>query len=297
MFEDATIETLITCHSCAWHTLLFGPKDGNSGKESLQASDFLTRGWCRFAYDERLASWVERTLPAARAAVTARENAKWLRCGGTWFVGVNALPNDEAGAVAGGPPLAGRAVDFICRDLGLTGFDWDRAQVSVVYSGYPQPMSSESAAAFRYRYEHDAAHVDGFLREGSGRRRYLRSHHAFILGIPMAATSNGTSPFVVWENSHELVRRAFRDRFREVPPAAWRDEDVTELYHAVRREIFAVCERIELVAQPGEAYLVHRLALHGIAPWSEPGPVADDGRMIVYFRPEILAPVEWLTAP
>jgi hypothetical protein len=257
---------------------------------------FLTNGWCRFAYDESLARWVAQALPAAWAAVTAQQNAKWLRCGGTWFVGVNALPNDAAGAVPDGKPIAGAPMDFIHRDLGLNDFDWDRAQVSVVYPGYPQRMASESADAFRYRRERDAAHVDGVLREGPDQRRHLRSHHAFILGIPMTAAAAGASPLVVWDGSHEIVRQTFQDRLGSISPARWHDEDVTELYHAVRRRIFASCDRVELVAQPGEAYLVHRLALHGVAPWSAPqaGP---DGRMIVYFRPEIGPADAWLCAP
>lgn len=212
-------------------------------------------------------------------------------------MGVNALPNDESGAVAGGDPIAGEAVDFIRRDLGLCSFRWDRAQVSIVYPGYPEPMASESVAAFRYRRERDAAHVDGVLREGPDRRRHLRGHHEFIFGIPMVAADVGASPLVVWEGSHQRVRRAFQQRFGQMPPASWKDEDITEIYQSVRRRIFADCERVEIAAQPGEAYLVHRLALHGIAPWSGTAKAGPDGRMIVYFRPEIAAPDAWLSTP
>jgi hypothetical protein len=255
----------------------------------------FTRSWCRFPYDETLASWVEQALPAAHATLAAPGNAQCLRCGGTWSVGVNALPNDAAGALAGGKPLAGRAIDFIRNDLGLNGLEWDRAQVSVVYPGYPRPMTSESAAAFRYRVDRDAAHVDGVKREGPRRRRHLLGHHRFILGIPMVDTSLGASPLVVWQGSHELVQRAFQARFGAVPPARWRLEDITELYQSIRRQIFTACERVELAAQPGEAYLLHRLALHGIAPWSAPISDSRDGRMIVYFRPETEATQAWLT--
>jgi hypothetical protein len=263
---------------------------------SARAQAFLTRGWCRFAYDETLVGWVEQALPAARAAVTATENAEWWRCGRTWFVGVNALPNDETGAIADGMPLSGKAVDFIRHDLGLR-FTWDRAQVSVVYPSYPQPMASESAAGYRYRRERDAAHVDGVLREGPRKRRHLRRHHRFILGIPMVAVGPGASPLVVWEGSHEIVRRALADRFGDLPAACWRDEDIGTLYRSVRNRIFGDCERVQIAAQPGEAYLLHRLALHGIAPWSDTATAGPDGRMIVYFRPELDAPDEWLSAP
>lgn len=236
-------------------------------------------------------------MPAARAAVAAPENSEWLRCAGTWFVGVNVLPNDALGALADGPPLAGRVIDSIHGELGLTGFPWDRGQVSVVYPGYPQPMPSESAAAYRYRCERDAAHVDGVLRTGPNRRRHLCKHHRFILGIPMVTVSAGASPLVVWEGSHEIIRRTLQRRFGAMPAARRQHEDITELYRSVRQEIFAACARVEIAAQPGEAYLLHRLVLHGIAPWSASAQASPDGRMIVYFRPETEAADDWLSAP
>jgi hypothetical protein len=258
---------------------------------------FFARGWCRFPYDATLARWVAQVRPAARGAVAVPDNAASLRCGGTWFVGVNVLPNDSRGAVADGMPIAGAAIDFIRRDLAMTGFGWDRGQVSVVYPGYPRREDEESPAAFRFRRERAAAHVDGILHEGPDRRRHLRMYHEFILGIPMVEGTSGMSPLVVWEGSHEIVREAFRDFFRDTSPALWPERDVTALYQSVRRTIFETCERTEIVAQPGEAYLLHRLALHGIAPWRDsldPGP---DARMIVYFRPDRGTPESWLNAP
>ncbi len=264
--------------------------------EADRAADFLQRGWCRFEFDRVLLQWVNEILPAAQASVSAPENAEWLRCGDTWFIGVHALPNAVDGSVAGGAPLAGRAVDFIRRELGFPVLEWDRAQVSVVYPGYPKRVPSESESAFRYRRERDAAHVDGVLREGAGRRRFLRNHHDFILGIPLVEVSSGTSPFVVWERSHELVRAALQARFADVPPAQWPKEDITDLYHAIRQRVFESCTRIEVTAKPGEAYLVHRHALHGIAPWTKPDSDGAAARMIVYFRPESRSPAAWLTA-
>lgn len=258
---------------------------------------FFAKSWCRFAYDRVLARWVQQVLPAARKAVTAPENAQWLRCGGTWFAGVNVLPNDRGGALGDGPPVSGQAVDFIRDSLSLRGFAWDRAQVSVVYPGYPQPMKTESGAAFRYRRDRAAAHLDGMLPVGPRRRRHLREHHAFILGIPLVATDSGASPLVVWEGSHEIFRRLFRERFRDIPPKDWQAMDCTEIYQSTRREIFESCRRVKVAAQPGEAYLVHRLALHGVAPWAERASAGADGRMIAYFRPEIGSPERWLSAP
>ena len=261
------------------------------------ARTFLQRGWCRFPYDPVLADWVAGGLQACRRAVAASANTRWLRYQGTWFAGVNVFENDATGSVDGGPALAGHAIDFIRTELNLTGFGWDRAQVSVCYPGYPRPMEGESEARFRYRLDRDAAHVDGLRAQGPGRRRYLSEHHAFILGIPMVGASPDASPLVVWEGSHERVRAALKACLARRDPAAWSGIDVTEAYHQVRREIFAACKRVPVSARPGEAYLVHRLALHGVAPWAPTATAGPDGRMVVYFRPLIGGPCRWLTDP
>jgi len=266
------------------------------GPDSATEQAYFTKGWYRFAYDPVLAQWIELTLEAARSAVAAPENAEWLRCGGTWFAGVNVLPNNAFGAVAGGTAVAGQAIDFVRGALGQTDPTWDRAQVSVVYPGYPLPMVSESTAAYHYRRDRDAAHLDGVLRVGPQKRRHLREHHAFILGIPMVQVSTDASPLVVWEGSHDIVRRRFRDYLRDTPPADWPGVDITELYQATRKEIFVDCPRVTITARPGEAYLVHRLALHGIAPWTTSACTGPDGRMIVYFRPDIGGAQPWLFA-
>ena len=258
---------------------------------------FLEKGWCRFDYDAVLAEWVGHALPFARAAVAEQTNAQWLRCGGTWFAGVNALPNDVAGVVGKSGPLRGVAIDFIRKVLGLTEFDWDTAQVSVCYPRYPLPMPSELPAAFRFRRGRDAAHVDGLLPEGADRRRHLRQHHGFILGLPMVEFDPNASPFVVWEGSHELVRTALAKRFDGLSPERWGVEDVTEVYHQTRRRVFDSCRRVEISARPGEAYVAHRLIVHGVAPWAESASGGTDGRMICYFRPEIGGPRAWLTSP
>ncbi len=263
----------------------------------MNAASFYQQGWCRFAYDPVLADWARHALPWARKAVTEPQHAKWLRCGGTWFAGVNALPNDATGALANGKPLGGTAINFIQQSLGLNGFAWDRGQVSVCYPNYPQPMASEPAAAFRFRRDHGAAHVDGLLPEGEKRRRYLREYHGFILGIPLVEFSADASPFVIWEGSHTIIRSALMARFAHHPPEQWCKEDITDAYHQARRAVFANCQRIEIAAVPGEAFIAHRLSLHGIATWGKSATAGKDGRMIGYFRPEIDGPLTWLTAP
>ena len=58
------------------------------------------------------------------------------------------------------------------------------------------------------------------------------------------------------------------------------------------------CRRVPVTARPGEAYLVHRLCLHGVAPWAE--DAGEEVRAIAYFRPDPRpgeAPDWWLTEP
>ncbi len=263
----------------------------------MNISQFFNKGWCRFNYDESLIQWIKRALPFARETVVAAQNAQWLRCGGTWFAGVNALPNAADGSINGSAAIRGQVIDFIRVALGLDGFDWDLAQVSICYSGYPQPMPGESESAFAYRRERDAAHVDGLLPEGPDRHRHLREYHGFILGIPMVEFGPDASPFVVWEGSHEIVRETFARVFRDEPADQWGEMDITSTYHEVRRKIFSRCKRQEIYARPGEAYLVHRLALHGMAPWKDGAAAAADGRMICYFRPLIGDAENWLFDP
>lgn len=259
-----------------------------------QAKHFFTRGWCRFAYDPILFSWVNASLASARTTLQDPQQAKWLRYQKTWFAGVNALPNDTQGGIADSGPLQGEVIDFIAAELGLKNFAWDRGQVSVCYPGYPQPMAGETPAKARYRRERDAAHVDGLLPEGAERRRHLREWHGFILGIPMVEFDAGASPFVVWEGAHEVMRDAFALRFAGLPSAQWGEQDITEVYHAAREQVFAACKRVEIHARPGEAFLAHRLVLHGMAPWRDDAVASADGRMICYFRPDTFGPYEWL---
>ena len=237
------------------------------------ARQFRERGWVAFPAEPDVVAWASAAQPLATGIAADPENrAAWLRCGGTWFVGVNILPNDPRGAVpeAGVPPLGGRVMRFVDEVLDLPGIALDRAQVSVCYPGYPQPWEGETEAALRYRIKRDAAHVDGLLRDDA-KRRYIGETHAFILGLPLTETPMDAAPFVVWEGSHEVMRAAFRERLAGVPPDLWGREDVTDAYVTARNRVFETCPRIVLHARPGEAYLCHRLILHGVAPWPAGG--------------------------
>jgi hypothetical protein len=174
--------------------------------------------------------------------------------------------------------------------------EWHRAQLSTLRPGYPRPWPGESEAAFRFRLNRDAAHVDGLLPIGPDRRRMLREPHAFILGLPLTEADPDAAPLVVWEGSHLIVQRALAAALRPHPPRAWDGVDLTEAYHAARREAFATCRRLPLPARPGEALLLHRMILHGMAPWAEGAEADPLGRVIAYFRPELPSLTEWLGA-
>lgn len=254
------------------------------------------RGWKRFAVDPGTLAWAGHALAAARAAISDPGLAHWHVCAGTWFVGVDALGNDAQGRVAGSGPLTGPAVDYLRRRHGpLT---WDIGQVSAVFPGYPRPRDGEGAAAFRYRRDRDAAHVDGLKPVGPDRRRMIRECHAFILGLPLTETSPDAAPLVVWEGSPAIIRAALLDALDGHDPAGWGDVDVTGAYRAARREVFETCRRVVLHVRPGEAYALHRLALHGVAPWADTAIAPAEGRVIAYFRPPLAGgPAAWLQAP
>ena len=251
---------------------------------------FARRGWHVFPPDPGLMPWVDAAMKATdRVLQDAAWRDRWLVCRGTWFVGVDALQNDDTGALDG-VALSGAALRAVTPHPPL-----HRAQVSVVYPGYPQPREGDSTAAFRYRRDRDAAHVDGILAEGPDRRRFLRDAHAFVLGLPLNPVPPEASPLVVWTGSHVLLGNALRQAVEKAGPGADpASVDVTDAYSATRAQVFAACPRAALHAPPGSAILLHRHLLHGVAPWQTTQSVPE-GRRVAYFRP--LLPgglVSWL---
>ena len=105
------------------------------------------------------------------------------------------------------------------------------------------------------------------------------------------------APLVVWEGSHTTLRAAFTVAFDRRPAAQWPDVDLTEIYQSTRRSVFETCPRRELPLRRGEAVLVHRHALHGIAPWTGAPEGNSDGRTIAYFRPVFTDPLDWIVRP
>ena len=260
----------------------------------MDETDFYRNGWIKFAADPITLNWARSARAPALATMNDPANKEWWRCGGTWFVGVNALPNDAQGRVNGGPPLAGRAVDFIHNTLHYSQIASHRGQVSICLPGYPKRGAEESEAQHHFRAHRDSAHVDGLHGEGTPKRRYLREFHDFIFGIALDDVDEAAAPFVVWEGSHHIMRAMFAEVLVGTPPSEWGEIDFTEEYAAARKRVFETCRRVVIPARAGESYVAHRFALHGVAPWGET-PLQQ--RAIIYFRPENASGEEWLTAP
>ena len=239
-----------------------------------------TDGFAVFDHDARPARWA--AVARAHAMALSRDTdvqAQNLRHGNTWFVGVDILPNDHAGAVDG-VPLGGPWHSYVPE------LPQHKAQVSIIYPGYPARDPDQSAANHRFRVDRMAAHVDGLLPEVPDRRRHPREFHAYILGIPL--NDSPAAPTVVWQGSHHIMQSALADAIGDRDP---REVDVTEAYHAARREVFDRCDVVPVQVGVGGAFLIQRFALHGTAPWSGP---PGEGRMIAFFRPEYADPMDWL---
>jgi hypothetical protein len=257
---------------------------------------WLTRGWEVFAAEPATQDWVAAAQGPAQAILADPDlRARWLRHGGTWFAGVDVLPNDATGRIGTGPALTGRA---LAAAEAVTGaLPLHPAQLSVTYPGYPVQGAGDSDAAHRYRLTRDAAHLDGLLPEGPDRRRHLREPHGYILGVALWAADARAAPLTVYEGSHEIMRAAFRAALEERASDSWGEADLTEVYQSARRRCFDSCPRVEIALAPAEAVLLHRLTLHGIAPWGDRAGAAPEGRAIAYFRPLLALADDWLALP
>jgi hypothetical protein len=256
-------------------------------------SQFEAQGYLRFPFSHSLSKWAAVARAAGMGALSDPAQVHWWRHQHTWFVGVDGLPNDPDGTVQGGPPLTGEVIDLVRDYFGFSG-PWHRAQVSVCRPGYPLRDDGETEAQHRFRRSRDAAHVDGLHGEGPQRRRHLREFHNFILGLPLSEADADAAPLVVWQGSHVIMREMFVTAFAGISPQTWGEVDLTTPYQAARNRVFAECPRVPLPARVGEATLVHRFALHGVAPWGENATASPEGRMIAYFRPEMADRLIWL---
>lgn len=244
-------------------------------------------GWRQIGPHPAIAAWANAARPLAVAALAATDEP--LRCGGTWAVGLDLLPNAPDGSVGG--------VAFPWQAVGLAPEPLHRGQISTVYPDYPRPSAQETEAAYRFRLNRDAAHLDGLLAVGDAKRRMVKEPHAWILGLPLNACSADAAPLVVWENSHQIIRTALRATLAGHPPETWGEVDVTDAYQTARAEVFKTCRRIELPAIPAQATWLHRLTIHGVAPWGASAKAPPEGRIIAYFRPVLPSVQAWLEMP
>ena len=254
---------------------------------------FGDKGYIEFKYEEQIAKWAEFAEKKGNE-ILANPNqlAKWLQCEGTWFVGVDVLPNDSKGNF--------EEVKFpdtfssLMENINLKSYH--KGQLSVIFPGYPKPRAGDSEAAFEYRLKRDAAHVDGLLPIGTKKRRYLIEAHGIILGIPLNNTHSGASPIVVWEGSHLIMKKEFSNLLAKVPPSSWKDIDLTDTYKKARRNCFENCKRKVIESPVGTGYALHPLLLHGISPWVSPSRgVESSTRQVAYFRPLLNNVQDWLS--
>ena len=242
-------------------------------------------GWSLIGPDPAIAAWAQAAHSLALNTLAARAEA-W-RAGGTWLVGVDALPNAANGDVPG--------AKFPWSSLPLIPEPLHHAQLSVVKPGYPQPQPTETEAAFKFRQTRDAAHLDGLILQPDGARMMQEPHH-WILGIPLNACSADASPLVVWEGSHHILQDALFAALSPYPASDWHKVDLNPAYQAARRQVFDRCNRRVLPAVPGQATLLHRHTLHGVAPWQPGAKAPGDGRIIAYFRPQMPTVKAWMQA-
>lgn len=242
---------------------------------STIAQTLARRGWARVAADAASTAWAEAAARAARQVLDDPDHrARSLQCQGTWFVGVDALPTAPDGAVAG-VALAGQATRALDPMPPL-----HPAQLSVIYPGYPKPRGQESAAAFAFRRDRRGAHVDGLIADPTDRLRRVVEPHAWILGIGLWDAPPDAAPLAVWDGAHAILGAALRAALAGVTDPA--TQDVTAVYQAARRDAFARCAEIHVPLQRGEAVILHRHMLHGIAPWRA---APNGARAVAYFRP------------
>ena len=261
---------------------------------SFDWDSFDQNSWVVFDQDKAMVDWANEARKSVKKNLSSKViDKKQLRCGDTWFVGVNFLENNWSGTI-GNVAFNGGAVKAILQRYKELFDEWDKAQVSICFQGYPKKNESETEASFNYRKTHFGAHVDGILPVGKPKRRYAKEHHSFIFGVPLVHYNDSAAPIVVWEGSHHIIRNFLVKKLSSTPSNLWEHEDITKIYNEARREVFLKCKQKQIVVPVGGSYLLHRLALHGVLPWGEKGDSDKEGRMIAYFRPLLNQSRFWL---
>lgn len=265
--------------------------------EKLQ-QDLAQKGWHRLSASEELNAWSEVHLSAAQNCMGDKQHKQWWRYQNTWFAGVNALPNDDKGAVGDKPPLP-QSLRQLLADYCQTSIQaMDQGQISALFPGYPQPDPQQSKAANHFRKHHFAAHLDGLVPHGPDRRRLLTEQHSFILGISLTDHPANAAPLMVWPGSHMILQKWLIDHLGSLPESDWCTFDLTQSYQQTRQQILADIQPQAIHLDQGDAYVFHRHMLHGMGSWP---PKAVDhnaqGRILAYFRPCWHQPQAWLHGP
>lgn len=251
-------------------------------------------GWEIFERDADIVQWAAEAKEIVEKKLAQKDfPQKDLRCGGTWFAGVNFLGNSTSGKLET-KNLQGKIIASIMSRFRESFDEWDSAQISICYPGYPKPMASEGVAAFNYRIKKCAAHVDGILPLGNNRRRFVREHHAFIFGIPLSRFNRFASPLVIWEGSHHIILDTFHKIFSSLSSSEWPQLDVTFQYKEARKKVFATCPKKVIWVPLGGCFVLHRMCLHGISPWAKNAQAEPCGRIMAYFRPKLLCEKNWI---
>jgi hypothetical protein len=98
----------------------------------------IETGFVQFDRTDEVAAWAA-TARAAAGDVLTNPQPEMQRLGGTWYVGVDALPNDERGTLNGTPlrgPWDGMIPGLHCT---LRNYLWSIAGFPVVMLGNPMP--------------------------------------------------------------------------------------------------------------------------------------------------------------
>lgn len=247
-------------------------------------------GWVKFCSDKRLLNWLDSLQKNCDIdSLYPRHDYHHLwRCDGTWFVGVDTIPNDHHGIVRQSLPLDGSIIDFIKQHLWQRP-QWHRGQLSVCFPEYPKKGDEDTLKSWQFRIKHHAAHCDGIHGIGKftndqKKSRFLKEHHRFILAIPLDNITQHNAPMMLWQESHRLIQKMLCDVFANMLTCEWQNYDITKIYQHCRRHILETITPIAMTANYGDAYLLHRHLLHGIKSWDRANHEAKI-RRIIYFRP------------
>ena len=264
---------------------------------------FHARGWVRLGWDRPDGGLGGKAASGPTMALTQASEGAEFRCDGAWFPGDQyRWPTAQTAArrSLGVPPLGGAPLRFLAEALGFAGLAFDRAQLSVCFPGYPR----QGARGDRGRLRLSLASATPPMSTGCGARCRARADGGSRRPTASSSACRWWRPIRPRARSRSGRARTrscaapSREAFAGAPPERWREIDVTEAYQEARQRCFETCARVPLPARRGESTIVHRLALHGVAPWTAPANAPP--RAIAYFRPDPFpgaAPDWWLTRP